>query len=92
MQSLARGVHSSTSALGYEREGRAYAPHLTVARASRPRDVHETLNMIGADPIGRAWPVEQALLFESDTRPDGAVHTVRHRLSLRGTSSPEAHQ
>lgn len=63
---------------------RPFRPHVTLARAPRARDLRSLVAALGAGPIGPSWTVDHALLFESDTRPDGAVHTERARLALRG--------
>lgn len=65
-------------------EDRPYHPHLTVARAPRPRSLTGLVDAIGAGPIGPPWTVTDVAVVESDTRPDGAVHTVRARVSLPG--------
>ena len=39
---------------------------------------------LGTDPIGPPWTVTDLSVIESDTRPTGAVHTVRDQLTLGG--------
>jgi 2'-5' RNA ligase len=86
---LARAVREATGELGFTRDDKPFTAHMTVARSSRPRPMTSVIDSIDADPIGPSWRVEEALLFESDTRPDGAVHSVRERLELRGASKSE---
>ena len=51
----------------------------------RPRAaLADLVETIGTAPIGVAWTVTDVAVVESDTRPTGAVHTVRDRLHLRG--------
>jgi 2'-5' RNA ligase len=85
MRTLADRVHAATEPFGHEREDRAYTPHLTVARASRQHAVQAVLSRVGDDAIGPEWRVGEVVLFESDTRPDGAVHTERQRFALGRT-------
>ncbi|HEV2310287.1 MAG TPA: 2'-5' RNA ligase family protein, partial [Acidimicrobiia bacterium] len=80
---LAAAVQDATQPLGHARDDRPYHPHLTLARAPRPQPLGELVDAIGADPIGPAWTVTDVAVVESDTRPSGAVHTVRDRLPLR---------
>ena len=81
---LASAVHRTTERMGYDTENRAFTPHMTVARASRPIAANSVVEKIGSEPIDPQWNVSEVLLFESDTRPDGAVHTVRRRFALGG--------
>jgi RNA 2',3'-cyclic 3'-phosphodiesterase len=81
---LARTIHQTTEQLGYEIESREYTPHMTVARSTRPSSVQHEIGGIGSESIEPAWDVSEVLLFASDTRPDGAVHTVRRRFELLG--------
>ncbi|MFI5046410.1 MAG: RNA 2',3'-cyclic phosphodiesterase [Acidimicrobiia bacterium] len=74
LASLAGAVERATAPLGYQSEGRPYAAHLTVARARRPCPVGSVLASIGDGPFGRTWDVREIVLFESDTRPTGAVY------------------
>ena len=86
---LARAVRAATGELGFARDDKPFAAHMTVARSSRPRPLASVIDAIGPDPIGPSWRVDEALLFESDTRPDGAVHSVRERLELGGASKSD---
>ena len=81
---LAEAVHAATRPLGHPHDERPYHPHLTLARGPRPRALTDLVETIGQAPIGPAWTVTEVAVVESDTRPTGAVHTVRDRLALRG--------
>ena len=80
LDTLATIVHTTTAALGYEPERRPYHPHLTVGRLARPQSLTPRLDSFGATPVGPPWTVGELALVQSDTRPEGAVHTVRARL------------
>lgn len=79
---VARAVRDATAALGHEPEDRPFRPHLTVARARRPRDRRELVEAIGAAEVGPPWTVTEVVLYESDTRPEGAVHHERARITV----------
>ena len=81
---LATTVRDATAGLVDRADDRPYHPHLTVARAARPRPLAALVDALGPGPIGPAWTVTEIALVESDPRPDGAVHTVRARLPLDG--------
>jgi RNA 2',3'-cyclic 3'-phosphodiesterase len=90
LDALASAVHGATEELGYEREARTFTPHMTVARSSRPRAVGPVVDAIDGGAIGPDWNVTEVVLFESDTRPDGAVHSVWRRIALHGSAAPES--
>jgi 2'-5' RNA ligase len=82
LATLAGAVQRATAELGHQPEERPYHPHLTVARAARPRSVAPLVEALEAPAIGPAWTVDEVALVASDTRPDGAVHTVWARRPL----------
>ena len=84
---LAGAVEGETAALGYVADDRPFTAHLTVARSRRPCAVGSLLAAIGEGPFGRAWDVREIVLFESDTRPTGAVHREIAVLAL-GAAQP----
>jgi len=79
---LAAGVASVSEGLGHTIERRPYTPHLTVARVPRPHRVDPVVTELAEGLRDARWRVDALVLVESDTRPDGAVHTERHRLAL----------
>jgi 2'-5' RNA ligase len=80
LETLATIVHTTTAALGYEPEGRPYHPHLTIGRLTRPQSLSPLHDAFGDSAVGPPWTVGEIALIQSETRPDGAVHTVRARL------------
>jgi RNA 2',3'-cyclic 3'-phosphodiesterase len=79
---VAESVEWASVAAGFAPDARAFAPHLTVARVPRRRDVAAVLAALGDDPIGAPWPVDDVVLVSSDTRPTGAVHSEIARVPL----------
>jgi 2'-5' RNA ligase len=79
---LAATVTAATTALGHVPEPRRYHPHLSVARAARPRPVTRAVEAIGPEPVGPAWTVTEVALVRSDLRPEGALHTPWCQLAL----------
>ena len=65
-------------------DDRPYRPHLTLARVNPARDVRALVERLGSGPAGPSWTVDRVVLFDSETRSDGAVHTVRAEFPLLG--------
>lgn len=84
LTALATTVSAASEGFARHAEDRPYHPHLTVARGARPRPLGGLVDALGPDPIGPPWSAREVRLVESDTRPDGAIHTVRARLRLEG--------
>jgi len=66
--------------LGYQRERRAFNPHLTLARARNPSGDAKLLRCVeyGRDlDFGRAQ-IDRIVLFRSDLSPKGARYTALH--------------
>jgi len=64
--------------------GRPFRPHLTIARARAPRDLCALVEHLRRGSAGPPWTVDEVVLFESDTRADGAVHTPQIEFGLGG--------
>ncbi len=77
---MAAEAERAARALGFEKEARAYHPHLTLARLKAPAD----LRALCSDPL--ALPEARAVavtLYESKTLPSGPVYTPLVRASRR---------
>ncbi len=75
--SLAGAVDAGLGALGYAREDRPFAAHITLGRVRSPRGQSELKAFIekeGALEAGAQWVTELALM-RSDLRPAGPVYT-----------------
>jgi 2'-5' RNA ligase len=81
---LARRVEAAVIHAGLPGEERGFRPHLTLGRV-RDR-AHPDLG--AAEPIAsKPFRVAEVVLFASDLRPDGAVHTPLERIAL-GVTGP----
>jgi 2'-5' RNA ligase len=80
LSALQHGIESETARLGYQRENRAFSPHLTLGRVSRnapsqeARLIGQVLESFKLGFLGAAH-VRDAHLYRSDLRPGGAVYT-----------------
>lgn len=82
MTALAGAVVRATATVGVAAEERPFRPHLTVARAARPRDLRPAVAALGGAGAGPEWTASEIVLFESETRAEGAVHSVVARVPL----------
>jgi len=80
LASLHKSIDAGASRLGYEKEERAFSPHLTIGRARQNIDptelskVRAALNTIQLGNIAIAR-VDSVHLFKSDRQPGGSVYT-----------------
>jgi 2'-5' RNA ligase len=81
LDDLQRVVEGALETLGYRREGRAFRPHLTLARI-RPgafaRDGTELGQVVVADAASElvTFRADEVQVIKSDLRPAGAIYTV----------------
>lgn len=85
---VAAAVAGATAPLGAAAEDRTFRPHVTLARARRPRDLRPLVDALGDAAVGPEWSVSEIELVESETLPDGARYTTRARLPLAGSVRP----
>lgn len=79
---LARKVDQACQRAGLPAEGRAYSPHITLARLKRSagpiRHLIETEGGLSSPP----FTVDRFCLYESSLTPAGAVYSVVERFDL----------
>jgi len=81
---LAGAITAATAPLGFATEDRPFRAHLTLARVNRARDLRALVDQLSERPPCPPFTVDRVVLFDSDTRAEGAVHTERARLELGG--------
>lgn len=77
---LAEALEVRAEEFGVESEGRAFVPHLTLARAKRPRAL-EGLPQV-PEEAGRSFEVEEIVLFRSHLSSQGARYEDIRRWPL----------
>ena len=88
---LAAHVRDAMEPLGFPRETRPFAGHVTLGRARSTRGVARVVRAL-ADavvPESGAWTVTEVVLFRSHLRPDGARYEALARLPLAGRVLPD---
>ena len=71
--------------IGYTPEHRAYAPHLTLARAGDPRGdakLWDCANELAGQSFGETT-IDEVILYRSETSSEGAKYTALQRVPLR---------
>jgi 2'-5' RNA ligase len=81
LHALVATVERAVAGIGFAPETRAFTAHLTLARLARATSVVDALRDRTGD-IGPSWTATDLVLYESDTRRDGAVHTECGRFVL----------
>jgi 2'-5' RNA ligase len=81
LDAWARAVEDAAANLGVERETRAFSLHLTLARLERPWGVQAVEHFLVQ--VGKwrfpEFVAREAVLFQSELRPAGAVYTPMRR-------------
>lgn len=81
---LQEDLDAALEAEGFERERRAFTPHLTLGRVKGPDGLARAMAELGAhrgDAFG-AMTVRTLALFESVLRPEGAEYRIVHEAGL----------
>jgi RNA 2',3'-cyclic 3'-phosphodiesterase len=84
---LHEGIESACHRAGFPREGRAFRPHVTLARARNPLPGSQRERL--AELVKSAWPgpasrAAEFCLFESRLKPSGAEYAVVGRFPVEG--------
>jgi len=81
---LHKEVEVTLEKIGFEPEGRKFAPHLTLGRVKSLKDKRRLIDqvqMFKGCELG-SFNVENLFLFKSDLRPSGAVYTKLSTFDL----------
>lgn len=81
----AEAVEAAVEPLGFEREKRAFEPHLTVGRWRQFNGLKENLRQAierWKDVSFGTTQVEELILFQSALRPEGAVYSPLHVVRM----------
>jgi len=78
---LAQSVESALVPLGFERESRPWRGHVTLGRFGKPTRV--AARSLKPEAYFGKFRAEEVVLFTSELRPDGPIHTLMHRMPLR---------
>jgi len=80
LAALQRDVEGAMVELGFEKEERAYHPHVTVGRVKEARGSAE--NLWKSDALLGSSALAEIIVYESRTRAAGAEYVARARVPL----------
>ncbi len=86
LTSFQKQIESQLEKIGFQPEDRPFHPHLTLGRMKSSRgkeDLGGRMEKHKEEEFGD-FPVERVVLFKSDLRPTGPIHTPLRELSLGG--------
>lgn len=84
LKTLQRQVEDVMASLGFNREDRAFKPHLTLGRVKGAKNIHALQEAL-LDRQGfqlEAFDVTEAVLYKSELRPEGARYTPLFRAQF----------
>ncbi len=88
LQSFQKGMEEALEPLGFNPEKRKFTPHLTIgrinARRGKPLPLERLMREVQArkmEDFG-SFKAREIVLFKSDLKPSGAVHTVLSKNPL----------
>jgi 2'-5' RNA ligase len=85
LEQLAEAVERAVVKEGLEPEKRRFRPHLTLGRASGRAFPPVTAPVTA---VGESLVVDEIVLFRSELRRSGAIHTPLECIALRGSDHP----
>ena len=90
LAALQKSIEDGASRLGYEKENRAFSPHLTLGRvrqnvsAAELQKIRNTMETTQIGNIGSAH-IDSVHLFQSELRPGGLVYIKLFSAKLKET-------
>lgn len=88
LTSLQRDVEAGTSKLGYEKEARAFSPHLTLGRVKQNihlSEMQKIRNALQTFQLGKipSARVDSVHLYQSELHPEGSIYTKLFSANLK---------
>jgi 2'-5' RNA ligase len=86
LKTLQEAIEQETERVGFEKEDRAFTPHLTLGRVRSRKNCDALIRALEEfDKIELGYlNVEEVSLMKSELRPKGAVYTQIWKVSLTG--------
>lgn len=87
LTSIQTEVDGAVTKLGYEKEARAFSPHLTIARVKKdvhPNDMQKIREGLSNFQLGKIDPlrVDSIHLYQSDLKREGSLYTKLFSVKL----------
>ncbi len=86
LQALYQRLEEAFEGLGFPREGRPFAPHLTLGRVKSPKGREGLVRQLAVLPAipSEPFPVREIVLFRSTLTSQGAIYTPLKVIPLLG--------
>lgn len=85
LSELHRAVEEKLGAVGFEKEARAFKPHITMGRVKSPQRARELVALCEAQQLApREFAVGEIALMRSELHPTGARYTRLGQAALAG--------
>ena len=85
LSELQKRLETETEQIGFERERRAFKPHLTIARLKEPGKSRNLTDLhLQTEFTTVNFPVSEIVVYKSDLRPTGSIYTPLARIDLSG--------
>ncbi len=86
LRDLYQRLEAAFEGLGFPREGRPFAPHLTLGRVKSPKGREGLVRQMAVLPAipSEPFPVREIVLFRSTLTPKGAIYTPLKVIPLGG--------
>jgi 2'-5' RNA ligase len=82
---LCHSIDEAVSRLGFEREKRAFHPHVTLGRVKGRSRLGNLLTLMESITFeGRSTSISELHLVKSELRPSGSEYTILHSIPLVG--------
>jgi RNA 2',3'-cyclic 3'-phosphodiesterase len=87
LTAVARDVESALARIGFPKEKRGFAAHLTLGRVRSPKNIDRLLAAIRSEPTESlgSVPIEAIHVMQSELDPRGSIYTELARCELLGT-------
>ena len=86
LTSFQKQIETQLEKIGFQPENRPFHPHLTLGRVKSSRGKEELVERMERQKEGEFgdFVVERVVLFKSDLRPSGPIHTPLREIKLGG--------
>ncbi|MDQ4123408.1 MAG: RNA 2',3'-cyclic phosphodiesterase [Acidobacteriota bacterium] len=83
LKELQKLVETETERIGFEKERRAFKPHLTIARLKEPEKARSLTDLhLKTEFPAINFSVSEVVVYKSDLRPTGSIYTPLARIVL----------
>lgn len=88
LASLQKNVENESARIGYEKEARAFSPHLTLGRVRQqihPNDLQKVSSLLSSFQVGKidSAKVDSVHLYQSDLHAEGSIYTKLFSVKLK---------